>query len=384
MRYKIDKKLISIVKTMQKENDKIDCLVYAKNYILAKRYLQNNNFEITEFPFINAFGLKASYKEVLYLSNLTNVNYISSIAQVFAQMDISKKVICADKLSDSLNGKNINVAIIDTGISPHLDFCSFKDRIICFKDFLNDKSVPYDDNGHGTFVAGVLAGNGFASGKKYGGIAPNCNIIMCKALDKNGETTSITILNAMQWIYQNKDKYNIKVVCMSFGSQPLDVNDPLMLGAESLWNSGIVVVAAAGNSGPQKSTIKSPGISGKIITVGALDDGRKEDINNVDLNKFKTAKFSSRGPANIFYKPDCLAPGVDIICASNKNDFYTTMSGTSVSAPMVAGAVVLLLQKYPNLTPNQVKSKIMRSCKRLEFDRNNEGFGLLNVEIFCN
>ena len=185
----------------------------------------------------------------------------------------------------------------------------------------------------------------------------------------------------MQWIYENKDKFNIKVVCMSFGSQPLDVNDPLMLGAEALWNEGIVVVAAAGNSGPQKSSIKSPGISGKIITVGALDDGRNNESNN--SKNYKTASFSSRGPAYNFYKPDCLAPGVDIICASNKDDFYTKMSGTSVSAPIVAGSVALLLEKNPNLTPNQVKSKIMRSCQKIEFDRNSEGLGLINTKYLC-
>lgn len=382
MIYKIDKQLMSIVRSMQSSNDKIDCLVYAKNYYLAKNYLEKRNFEIVEYPFIKAFGIKANFSQVKSLANLTTINYISSVAQVFAQMDKAKKIMEIDGIDNKLTGRGVNVAIIDTGIFNHLDFCSFKNRIIYFKDFLENKPEPYDDNGHGTFVAGVLAGNGFASGKKYCGVAPNANIIMCKALDKNGETTSLTILNAMQWIYENKEKFNIKVVCMSFGSQPLDANDPLMLGAEALWNKGIVVVAAAGNSGPQNSSIKSPGISGKIITVGALDDGRNNQ-DNAQKNRFKTATFSSRGPAYNFYKPDCLAPGVDIICTSNSKDFYTKMSGTSVSTPIVAGSVALLFEKYPNLTPNQVKNKLIHSCKKLEFDRNLEGFGILNTKTFC-
>lgn len=383
MMYKLDKKLMSIVRAMQSENDKIDCLVYAKNYYLAKAYLEKQEIEITEYPFIRAFGIKANFSQVKNLANLTTVNYISSVAKVFAQMDRAKQILEADMIEGDFVGNGVNVAIIDTGITNHLDFCSFKNRIAYFKDFLNDRIEPYDDNGHGTFVSGVLAGNGFASGKKYSGIAPNANIIMCKALDKNGETTSLTILNAMQWIYENKEKFNIRVVCMSFGSQPLDANDPLMLGAEALWNKGIVVVAAAGNSGPQKSSIKSPGISGKIITVGALDDGRNSQGDITNKSGFKTATFSSRGPAYNFYKPDCLAPGVDIICTACKDDLYTKMSGTSVATPIVAGSVALLLEKYPNLTPNQVKSKLMQSCQHIEFDKNSEGFGLLNAKRFC-
>src|SRR5574344_2777788 len=167
---------------------------------------------------------------------------------------------------------------------------------------------------------------------------------MCKAVDNMGELSAINILEAMQWIFDNRKKYNIRVVCMSFGSQPLESGDPLMLGAEALWNSGVVVVAAAGNSGPEIRTIKSPGVSGKIITVGALNDGR--DTGVIDKKNFKVAKFSSRGPAYNFYKPDCVACGVDIICTTCKNDdFYTTMSGTSVSTPIIAGACALLLEK---------------------------------------
>ena len=120
-------------------------------------------------------------------------------------------------------------------------------------------------------------------------MAPKANIVMCKALDKNGETGALTILQAMQWIYDNADRYNIKIVCMSLGSQPLESGDPLMLGAEALWNNGLVVVSAAGNSGPAWSTIKSPGVSGKIITVGALDDGRSSG--EISPNNFSVANF---------------------------------------------------------------------------------------------
>lgn len=379
---KIDSSLLDLVKT-QSENQSINCLVYAKNFAIAKRFLKNNFAgEIKEYPFINAFGLQINTQNIFALAKLSHINYISSVTKVFAQMDIARSVMKINETQKHFSGTDINVAIIDTGISEGLDFCSFENRILYFKDFINKKEIPYDDNGHGTFVAGVLAGNGFLSGKKYCGVAPNCNIIMIKALDANGETSATTILEAMQWIYTNKNKFNIKVVCMSFGSQPLQSSDPLMLGAEALWNAGVVVVAAAGNSGPNLRTIKSPGISGKIITVGALDDGRKSG--EIKENNFHVASFSSRGPAYNFYKPDCIACGVDIVSVSNKPDeFYTKMSGTSVATPIVAGSCALLLSKEPYLLPSQVKSRVIHSCKKILGDRNLEGFGILNDGLLC-
>jgi serine protease AprX len=176
-------------------------------------------------------------------------------------------------------------------------------------------------------------------------------------------------------VIDNKEIYNIKVVCMSFGSVVDDGVDPLIYGAEVLWNNGIVVVSAGGNSGPEKSTIMSPGASRKIITVGSLDKYK----NN---NDFRVADFSSRGPINNAYKPDLIVPGVDIISTNiwNKNKkFYTKMSGTSVSTPMVAGVVSLLFKINPNYTPDQIKYMLIRSCDVLKGDRNSEGFGLLNL-----
>lgn len=380
---KIDKNLYNLVNGLENKDDRVDCLVYASNYFYAKRYLKQFYNDIIEYPFISAFGVKANLNNITKIAGLHQVKYISSVTKVFTQMDIAKKVLNFNESTNIYTGNNITVAIIDTGIAEHLDFCSFDNRIIHFEDFVGLKTVPYDDNGHGTFVAGVLAGNGFLSGKKFSGVAPKANIVMCKALDERGETGSLTILKAMQWIYENKNKYNIKIVCMSLGSQPLENGDPLMQGAEALWNEGIVVVAAAGNSGPDKRTIKSPGASGRIITVGALDDGRNSDNRaeyNLNNKSYSIAKFSSRGPSNNFYKPDCLASGVDIISTSRTNDLYTKMSGTSVSTPIIAGSCALLLEKYPDLTPFQVKSKILNSCDVLSGDRNSEGFGILNLQ----
>ena len=231
---------------------------------------------------------------------------------------------------------------------------------------------------HGTFVAGIIGGSGIVSNFKYRGVAYGCNIISLKALNESGETGAFTILDAMQWVYDNRKKFNIKVVCMSFGSTPLSFNDPLSKGAETLWNAGITVVAAAGNSGPNSETIKSPGINNKIITVGALDDCR-DDLDCFDMNNFKIAEFSSRGPAFKYFKPDCVAPGVNINGLSN-NKNYTKMSGTSVATPFIAGICALLNEKYKNISPDQIKYILLNKCIKITGERNLEGFGLIDCK----
>ena len=238
-------------------------------------------------------------------------------------------------------------------------------------------SSYYDDNGHGTFVAGVCSGNGALSGGRFSGIAPQSNIFSLKALDKNGEASADKILKAMEWVYDNHRKNNITVVCMSFGSEPLGLNDPIMSGAESLWRDGVVVVAAAGNSGPEFQTIKSPGVSRTIITVGGFDDNRIEE--KIERRFFEIAPFSSRGPAFKSFKPDLVAPAVDIT-SCGRDKVYTRLSGTSVATPMIAGLCALLKEYNQNLSPNEIKRKLLASCQPICFNRNLEGYGFPNIE----
>lgn len=374
---KIDPLLFNFVDTLSNEMKKVDCLVYVSNFKLAKNFLLSFNNQLFEYPFINAFGMQLLITDINKLANFKHINYITAEAKVFAQMNVAKKVVNFNaELKETYTGKNVTMAVIDTGVNAHLDFVFPKNRIVLFKDFINNHTKPYDDNGHGTFICGVIAGNGVLSGGKYSGIAPNSNFICLKALDKNGETGAFNILQAMQWIYDNYKKYNIRVVCMSFGSQPLKNGDPLLLGAEALWNLGVVVVAAAGNSGPFFRTIKSPGTSNKIITVGALNDKREND-DTFKPENFEIAEFSSRGPVNNYFKPDCVAPGVDIFSTGITAD-YVKMSGTSVATPIIAGLCALLIEKYPQIKPMELKYFLIRNCQKIVNDRNIEGFGLIN------
>lgn len=376
---KIDKSIWDKVKA-QSVNENLECLVYTNNFEDAKQKLQQvlKSVKFTEYPFINALGIKTSIDNVKQIASINQVNYITSSTKVFAQMNVAKKIVGAEHLhKQNILGQNTTVCVIDTGCAPHIDLMCPSSRIVYFKDFVNGKTEPYDDNGHGTFITTCLAGNGCASGGEFCGIAPQCNIVSLKVLNKDGETGAFSVLEAMQWVFENKDKYNIKVVCMSFGSNPLDYADPLMIGAETLWNNGICVVCAAGNSGPNRATIKSPGISRKIITVGALDDCRDKQ-NNVFYQNFKVADFSSRGPSFNYYKPDVLAPGVNINAGSITDKLYTTMSGTSVATPIVAGLCALLKQKYPHLTPAEIKNILIHNCHPLKRERNSEGYGVID------
>ena len=358
-----------------------------QNFIFAKKYMEKNfKNEYESFPFINAFGISLNCANIFKIAKLNVVKFVSSNTKVYSLVNVSRKIIGVENIENK--SADFSIVVIDTGIYPHLDFLIPNNKIIYFKDFINEKSTIYDDNGHGTFVAGILCNNSIVSDSRYVGIDNKSKIIILKALDKNGETSANIILKAMQWVYDNKKKYNIKIVNMSFGSLPINKNDPLMLGAEVLWDSGITVVCAAGNSGPENETIRSPGASTKIITVGALDDKRKVKISGefeYDISKFEVADFSSRGPIFNNYKPDLLAPGVEITGPSNfgiTKEFYTTMSGTSVATPMIAGVCSLLLKQNPKLTPNQIKKTLIDNCTPLTGDRNAEGFGWFNGNLF--
>lgn len=379
---KICPELLKVVSLDKREEFINDCIVYSDDFLKLKKEVVKISSNFFEYPFIRAIGIKLSQSQIIKCAKVSNVKYISKQTKVSAQINISKKILTIDKFYErNIFGNNTTLAIIDTGINPHLDFVIPKNRIVKFVDLINNKNFPYDDNGHGSFVAGIACGAGTVSNKKYSGISPQTNIVSIKALEKNGETGTYKILEAMQWIHDNKDKYNINVVCMSFGSSPLDSQDPLVIGAEALWNLGIVVVAAAGNSGPEGLTIKSPGFSSKIITVGGLDDKRRPD-GSFNRELFDIAQFSSRGPAGQFFKPDVVAPSVDIISVAKDDTFYTKMSGTSVATPMIAGICCLMLSKYPQLTPDQLKIRLLRNCKQVNGNKNEEGFGLANFDMF--
>lgn len=361
---KISNKLLNEVTTLNVKNLK-NVFVFTENFNKTKKFLDNFNYSYIPYRFAKCFYLSADMDDLSILSQQNDVCFIQSDTYVQAQ-NLEQDFMNLSALTENKYfGQGQTICFIDTGIHPHLDFILPTSKIIKFIDLINKIETPYDDNGHGTFVAGVACGRGIFSCENIG-IAPLCKIISIKALGKNGDSNSNIILDAMQWVYENHKAYNIGVVCMSFGAESRENFDPLSSGAEALWKAGITVVAAAGNSGPKENTIKSPGNNPYIITVGALD------IKNKNI-----ANFSSRGPTIYGHKPDLLAPAVDIISCNNKFLPYTKMSGTSVATPIVAGICAIIKSKFPHISNTEIKKFLLSHCTKITGNIDTEGAGFL-------
>ncbi len=221
------------------------------------------------------------------------------------------------------------------------------------------------------------------------GIAPEANIVGIKVLDSEGCGNSADVLAGIQWMLDNKDLYNIRIGNLSVGTKEISSKDPLVKAVEAAWDAGIVMVIAAGNNGPKPRTVTSPGVSKKIITVGASDDNKIVQIWGDSIEN-----FSGRGPTlECIIKPDVVAPGADIIScltdsipvdniknkAKTVESSYLKMSGTSMSTPIVSGAIAILLSKYPELTPDEVKLKIKNTAVNLNYPQNQQGWGLIDI-----
>ena len=268
-------------------------------------------------------------------------------------------------------GKGIGVCILDTGIYEHIDFTG---RIWAFYDFLAFKRRPYDDNGHGTHVAGLVAGDGTASMGKYRGAAPGCGIISLKVLDRYGTGSQDDVLRALRWIREKRQQYRIRVVNISVGTTCNSKRNHarLLKSVEQLWDEGVVVVTAAGNQGPRPGSITAPGSSKKVITVGSSDllEGR--------------SAISGRGPTEeCVCKPDIVAPGNKIMsCVPGKPYSYGVKSGTSMSTPLVTGAIACALEKNPALTNTDIKTMLMNSAEDMGLPQNLQGWGKFNRRKF--
>lgn len=276
----------------------------------------------------------------------------------------------------------ITVAVLDTGIGRHPDLTG---KLLCFRDFVKNRNLMYDNNGHGTHVCGILSGNGSLS-DKYRGIAPNARLVVGKVLDDNGDGMTESMLQGLQWVLDIREKYGIRILNISVGIgnlTELEKENALKEKIEEVWDSGIVVICAAGNKGPESGSISSVGGSSKVITVGCHDGVFGRD------NAKRCETYSGRGIfASPIRKPDVVAPGTDIISCNvhhqkfhgNIRNGYIAKSGTSMATSIVSGGVALLLQKYPNMDNNSVKQKLTYTATDLGEAWNKQGWGMINVK----
>ncbi|MFY9646192.1 MAG: S8 family peptidase [Terriglobales bacterium] len=332
------------------------------------------------------------------LANDPNVSYISpDRTQKMTANPVTEEfatAVQADVAASAyaLNGTGIGVAVIDSGIAAHPDLnnASGVSRVVYSQSFVSGDTTTGDKFGHGTHVAGLIGGSGANSGTgkgyaaTYAGMATNVNLINLRVLDQNGSGTDSAVIAAIQQAIALKSTYNIRVISMSLGRPVYEsyTLDPVDQAVEAAWKAGIVVVCAAGNNGRYAATdgfatILAPGNDPAVITVGAtMTEGTTTRVDD------QIASYSSKGPSVVDHivKPDLVAPGnrmVSLRVAGSTLDttypgyqvgpssgtaMYYELSGTSMATPIVSGAVALLLQKTPTLTPDQVKARLMKTA----------------------
>lgn len=285
-------------------------------------------------------------------------------------MDKIRKLFGLDSIHSRYgNGNGSIVAVLDSGIYPHVDLIG---NIKLFVDMVDNKMTPYDDSSHGTHVCGIIAGRGTAN-PKYAGVAPGCKLVVIKVLDHAGKGTKHNLVSGLRWVLSNHKRYNIHIVNISIGTEArscADEQSELLLTVDELWNEGLTVIVSAGNNGPGYNTITSPGISRKVITVGTND----AMIRNGSIS------YSGRGPTPCdAMKPDVIAPGAGIVSCAPTLTGYARKSGTSMSTPMVSGAAALAFSNYPNLTNEEFKKILCLSSNDIGLDRFSQGCGYLNI-----
>ena len=281
---------------------------------------------------------------------------------------------CDDIIAGKYLGQGICIAVLDTGIAEHPDL---EGRIAGFRDFTEGRRECYDDSGHGTHVAGILAGDGRASAGAYAGMAP-CSVLLAgKVLDREGNGDVENVISGIQWLKNVKDQFGVRIVNISVGTQP-DLGDAqkqsLLEAVESLWDMGIVVVVSAGNYGPEAGSVAVPGNSRKVITVGVPDSVRPA----VYCRREKM-NYSGRGPTKeCVIKPDVFAPGTGIISCNSRykqpgEHLYSIKSGTSMAAPCCVGSGSLSPVEISGYDQRRSKAEIERVMCEISGNRGGVG-----------
>lgn len=283
--------------------------------------------------------------------------------------------------AEGYTGKGVGIAVIDSGAVPHPDF---RDRLVAFKDFVNatgqpsedaDPSLAYDDNGHGTSCATVSTGNGAAG--KAAGTAPGANLIALKAIGSDGMAWSSNVVKAIQWAVDNKERYNIRVINMSFFLDDPNVaaHQPVMQALEVAAKAGIIPVAAASNDGPSSKTLHTIASYPHVVTVAASNTR-----DTVSQNDDSIANFSSRGPGdNGEMKPDVAAPGQDVVVGTRRGG-YARSSGTSFASPIAAGVIATWIEANPKLNVTDVQGIIAETSHPIAlYNHYDQGHGQIDA-----
>ena len=340
-------------------------------------------------PIVAGFAATLPAAAVDQLARLAGVRAVTPDSRVRVQAaaagsgirSVYPKAIKADAVwKRGITGRGVTVAVLDTGVASAPDLAG---RLVQVRNDLTGQTTPCknlsgeldcnDRYGHGTFIAGLIAGNGASSGGKWKGVAPEASILSVKAAGADGSADVSNILAAIQWVVSFKDRYNIRVLNLSLGTDSTQDwrVDPLNYAVERAWAAGMTVVVAASNNGPAAGTIAKPADDPWVITVGATDDR-----GTAGLGDDRLPDFSGRGPtAHGLAKPDLAAPGAHVISLrapgstidsrfpNYVDGSYRQGSGTSMATGVASGAAALMLQANPGFTPDRVKHALVATAK---------------------
>ena len=348
------------------------------------------------------------------LLNVEGVVFLTLNGELRIALDNAIGIHHVDTVWDfGYTGEGISVAIIDTGLDPnHVGINDFDDdpstydpKIVAFYDALDESSddgsgetTPYDDHGHGSHCAGITAGTGAVDegplsdgSTPWRGVAPDATLVGVKVLDGGGSGSFAEVMKGMEWTIDNQIKYNIRSASMSLGGVWLieltqEQEERVTTLANEMVAAGISLMIAAGNSAAY-GTIGTPGAAKDVITVGATEDSRQ------------LAVYSSKGPTHEGQiKPNVAAIGSAVMSveaegtgepaydSNGSPNGYTSMSGTSMATPMVAGMAVLLHQANPDLQPLMIRS-ILETTAEYRFlshpvrPNNDYGWGFVEMDM---
>lgn len=330
------------------------------------------------------------------LIELPEIVYISldDLAQLCGRTVLSANGISLQSSSTilkgdyNLSGKGIGVGIIDSGVYPHPDLLNPKNKIKKFIDLINNYTYPYDDNGHGTFIAGEICGSGYSSKDKNRGIAMNSHILMVKAFDRLGRGYISTTLLALEVLYSNIEEFNIKVLCLPF--ETFNMTNFMV----SLYNrlferfkdKNVVVVVPSGHNGNEEDSMKGIATCSSAITVGGMNT----------ISEYSVASYSSCGSVKSLLKPDFIAASENIISLScdtsyiserngikiyppHLKNLYTEYSGTSAACGFVAGVCALLYEHNMEYKFEDIYGLLKHSSTLINDMKYKQGNGFLNL-----
>jgi len=281
------------------------------------------------------------------------------------------------------SSKEVGIGILDSGIYYHPDL---KENIAELQNFIPQKETNYDRMGHGTHVAGIIAGNGQSFGGKYRGIAPKCPLYIGKILDRKGQGRLEDLIAGLEWFYENKERFFIRVINISIGifdekelrSQNRNVMEKVLSLEKicrKLYEADILVVAAAGNGGPEWNTISLLADSEFVLAVGCHDGTFRFP------DRRMCCDYSGRGPGKgSRVKPDIVAPGTGIVSCSNYGSGYVAKSGTSMATPIVTAAAALAFSTHPDWDAKTCMKAIIDTGRDLGEDTRKQGHGMINIK----